>query len=57
MNGSYEFKIVNCFVANLGNIPGIHCVSRLAFVEFFVLMVARPDLFRGSLSEIKRKSS
>jgi len=50
MNGIYEFKIVNCGVAKLVNIPDIaymdvgkgreqgsgsfHCVSRLAFGDF-----------------------
>jgi hypothetical protein len=34
MTGAHEFKIVNCFVAKLVNIPDIHCVSRLAFDDF-----------------------
>jgi len=34
MNGVHEFKIANCFVAKLVNIPDIHCISRLAFDNF-----------------------
>jgi hypothetical protein len=34
MTGVPEFKIANCFVAKLVNIPDIHCVSRLAFDDF-----------------------
>ena len=34
MNGVHEFKVVNCFVAKLVNIPDIHRISRLAFNDF-----------------------
>ena len=34
MTGAHELKIANCFVAKLVSIPDIHCVSRLAFVDF-----------------------
>jgi hypothetical protein len=34
MTGIQEFKIANCFVAKLVNIPDINCVSRLAFDDF-----------------------
>jgi hypothetical protein len=34
MTGIHEFKIANCFVAKLVNIPDINCVSRLAFDDF-----------------------
>ena len=34
MTGVHEFKIANCFVAKLVNIPDIHRVSRLVFDDF-----------------------
>ena len=34
MTGIHEFKIANCFVPKLANIPDINCVSRLAFDDF-----------------------
>ena len=34
MIGIHEFKIANCFVPKLANIPDINCVSRLAFDDF-----------------------
>ena len=34
MTGVHEFKIANCFVAKLVNIPNIHGVSRLTFDDF-----------------------